>query len=71
MAAEPIAKDGGTWYLAQAADGAWRLFARDQSESARARVLLELAGYPAVITPGGNLFHLGASLRRVAAMRRH
>ena len=59
----------GTWYLAQAADGAWRIHARSQAQMAGLRVLAELRAYPAVLTPGGNLFHLGSPLRKLVAMR--
>ncbi|MGQ9554393.1 MAG: hypothetical protein ACUVWR_09795 [Anaerolineae bacterium] len=59
----------GTWYLAQAADGAWRIHARSQAEMASLRILAELRAYPAVLTPNGNLFHFGSSLRKLVAMR--
>ncbi|MHB0875928.1 MAG: hypothetical protein ACYC5O_07775 [Anaerolineae bacterium] len=67
----PRSTTSGTWYLAQAADGAWQLFMRSQSDVFGLRTLVELAGYPAVVTPNGNLFHLGTSRRRLAAMREH
>jgi hypothetical protein len=67
----PRTATSGTWYLAQSADGAWRMFSRSQTDTIALRTLVELAGYPAVVTPGGNLFHLGSSLRRMAAMREH
>ncbi len=59
--------DGGTWYLAQVADGAWRIQARTAGEVSPQRVLDQLSGYPAVITTNGNLFYLGTSLVRLAA----
>ena len=74
MDSDPIAPrsaTSGTWYLAQAADGAWQLFSRSQSDVVGLQTLIELAGYPAVLTPNGNLFHLGTSRRRLAAMREH
>ena len=58
--------DGGTWYLAQAADGVWRIHARTAGEVTPRRVLDELSGYPAVVTTNGNLFYLGTSLVRLA-----
>ena len=63
--------DGGTWYLAQVADGAWCMRARAATEVTPRRVLAELSGYPAVVTANGNLFHLGTSLARLAASRNH
>ncbi len=59
--------DGGTWYLAQVADGAWRIQARTAGDVSPRRVLDQLSGYPAVITTNGNLFYLGTSLVRLAA----
>lgn len=59
--------DGGTWYMAQVADGAWRIEARSASEVSPRRVLDHLSGYPAVITTNGNLFYLGTSLVRLVA----
>ena len=67
----PRAATSGTWYLAQSADGAWQLFSRSQTDTIGLRTLVELAGYPAVITPDGHLFHLGSSRHRLAAMREH
>ncbi|NPV09593.1 MAG: hypothetical protein HPY83_16740 [Anaerolineae bacterium] len=59
----------GTWYLAQAADGAWRMHARSEAELAPLRVLAELSGYPAVVTSNGNLFHLGMPAARLVNLR--
>jgi len=64
-------ESGGTWYLTQAADGVWRMHARSHAALADLEVLAQLRGYPAVITPNGNLFHLGTPLRRMRAMLRH
>jgi len=61
--------DGGTWYLAQVADGAWRIQVRSAAEVSPRRVLDHLSGYPAVVTTNGNLFYLGTSLLRLAASR--
>jgi hypothetical protein len=63
--------NSGTWYLAQAADGAWRMHARMEAELSPIRVLAELSGYPAVITTNGNLFHLGTPLTRLVNLRSH
>lgn len=74
---EPIGKIGvrgtndGTWYLAQAADGAWKIHARAETEVTSFRILAELAGYPAVITTNGNLFHLGTPLLKLIGWRSH
>jgi hypothetical protein len=61
----------GTWYLRQAADGAWRLHVRSHNETARLQVLLELTGYPAATTPGGNLFRFRTTLRQLARLKPH
>lgn len=65
----PIRSSSGTWYLAQAADGAWRIHARSEADLAPVRVLAELSGYPAVVTTNGNLFHLGMSVARLVSLR--
>lgn len=61
--------DGGTWYLAQAADGAWRIHACSAADVSPRRVLDHLSGYPAVITTNGNLFYLGSSVVRLVGAR--
>jgi len=66
---EPGPATGGTWYLAQVAEGAWRLFARNQNDVVGMQAFTELMSYPAVITPNGNLFHLGMSPRRWVTLR--
>lgn len=65
----PRPATGGTWYLAQAAEGAWQLFVRNQNDIVGMQAVMELLSYPAVVTPNGNLFHLGMSRRRLAALR--
>jgi len=61
--------NSGTWYLAQAANGAWRIHARLGCEMAHVRLIAELLRYPAVVTSNGNLFHLGTPSAKAISLR--
>ena len=65
----PRLLDSGTWYLAQAADGVWRIHARAGTHMASMRFVAELLRYPAVLTSNGNLFHLGTPPEKAATQR--
>ena len=64
-------EDSGTWYLRQAADGAWQIHARSHMTAMDMQLLAHLRRYPAVVTPNGNLFHLGTPLGKLRGLPRN